>query len=217
MKTGLTLGKFAPLHKGHEAMIERGIEETERFLVLIYDSPEVTHIPLEVRVRWIRELYQHVEVIEARFGPSIIGDTPEIRKMHEDYILGVLRGRKVTHFYSSEFYGDHVSRALDAVDCRFDPDRSRYPVSGSAVRSDPFRWRQFVSPCVYRSLCIWVLFLGAPSTGKTTIAQACAEHYHTVWMPEYGREYWEQHQVNRRLTYVTITFPTMIRGTVLER
>jgi len=166
---------------------------------LIYDSPEVTSIPLEVRAGWIRELYPHVEVIEARGGPSTIGDTPEIRKMHENYILGVLRDRKITHFYSSEFYGDHVSRALGALDCRFDSDRSRYPVSGSAVRSDPFRWREFLSPCVYRSHCTWVLFLGAPSTGKTSISQACAEYYHTVWMPEYGREYWEKNQVNRRL------------------
>jgi NadR type nicotinamide-nucleotide adenylyltransferase len=44
------------------------------------------------------------------------------------------------------------------------------------------------------------VFLGAPSTGKTTLASRLAAAYHTVWMPEYGREYWEQHQVNRRLT-----------------
>lgn len=27
-----------------------------------------------------------------------------------------------------------------------------------------------------------------------------AEELNTVWMPEYGREYWEKHQVNRRLS-----------------
>jgi len=80
MKIGLTLGKVAPLHKGRRALIERGIEGTEGFLVLIYDSPEVTSIPLEVRAGWIRELYPHVEVIDARGGPSIVGDTPEKAK-----------------------------------------------------------------------------------------------------------------------------------------
>ncbi|MEH2005413.1 ATP-binding protein [Nostoc sp.] len=44
------------------------------------------------------------------------------------------------------------------------------------------------------------MFLGAPSTGKTTIASRLAKEYKTVWMPEYGRQYWEQHQIHRRLS-----------------
>ena len=45
-----------------------------------------------------------------------------------------------------------------------------------------------------------VVLLGAPSTGKTTLAERLAAEYDTLWMPEYGREYWEIHQVGRRLT-----------------
>ncbi len=45
-----------------------------------------------------------------------------------------------------------------------------------------------------------VASLGAPSTGKTTLAEQLAQVYNTPWMPEYGREYWEKHQVNRRLS-----------------
>lgn len=47
---------------------------------------------------------------------------------------------------------------------------------------------------------LWVALVGAPSTGKTTLAGALAVHYGTVWMPEYGREYWIEHQVDRRLS-----------------
>lgn len=46
----------------------------------------------------------------------------------------------------------------------------------------------------------WVVFLGAPSTGKTTIGRALAEKYRTQWVPEFGRFYWEEHQDNRQLT-----------------
>lgn len=39
-----------------------------------------------------------------------------------------------------------------------------------------------------------VVFLGAESTGKTTIAEAMARAFETQWMPEFGREYWERHK-----------------------
>jgi len=45
-----------------------------------------------------------------------------------------------------------------------------------------------------------VVFLGAPSTGKTTILKAAAQYYKTNYVLEYGREYWERHQVNRLLS-----------------
>jgi len=50
------------------------------------------------------------------------------------------------------------------------------------------------------SRIIKVAFLGAPSTGKSSICKALAQKYGTVWMPEYGREYWIEHQQDRRLT-----------------
>lgn len=45
-----------------------------------------------------------------------------------------------------------------------------------------------------------VVLLGAPSAGKTTLAERLAAEYDTLWMPEYGRAYWDAHQVDRRLT-----------------
>jgi HTH-type transcriptional repressor of NAD biosynthesis genes len=197
---GLTLGKFAPLHHGHQHLIDTALAEVDELVVIIYDAPETTNIPLSVRAGWLRRLYPQVEVIEAWDGPTEVGDAPEIRQSHERYIIERLQIGGITHFYSSEFYGDHMSRALGAVDRRVDPPRAAVPISGSQVRADPYAWRAFVHPLVYRDLVTNVALLGAPSTGKTTLAARLAAAYGTVWMPEYGREYWEQHQVDRRLT-----------------
>ncbi|MCZ8523151.1 MULTISPECIES: AAA family ATPase [Paenibacillus] len=197
---GLTLGKFAPLHKGHQYMIETGLRETHHLIVVIYDCPETTDIPLTVRAGWIRRLYPQAEVIEAWNGPAETGYTPRIEKLQEDYILGLLGGRRVTHFYSSEPYGGHMSRRLGAVNRQVDPDRAAYPVSGTAVRQQPYEHRALVDGLVYRDLITRVVLLGAPSTGKTTLTAALAAARGTVWMPEYGREYWAAHQQDRRLT-----------------
>ena len=194
------MGKFAPFHKGHQRLIETALAQTDHVIVVVYDAPETTGVPLPVRAGWIRTLYPNVEVLEAWDGPVQVGDTPEIRRIHEKYLLRFLVGRTVTHFFSSEFYGDHVSKALGALDCRVDPARCTVPVSGTAIRNDPFRHREFLAPEVYRDLIIKVVFLGAPSTGKTTLAEALAAKFDTTWMPEYGREYWDKHQRGRRLT-----------------
>jgi NadR type nicotinamide-nucleotide adenylyltransferase len=42
------------------------------------------------------------------------------------------------------------------------------------------------------SKLIRICVLGAESTGTTTLARDLAEHYHTVWVPEYGRLYTER-------------------------
>lgn len=37
-----------------------------------------------------------------------------------------------------------------------------------------------------------IVLFGSESTGKTTLAQQLAAHYHTVWVPEYSRIYQER-------------------------
>ncbi len=198
--SGLTLGKYAPLHRGHQLLIETGLSETDAMSVIIYDAPETTPIPLPVRSQWIRALYPSVRVIEAWDGPSEVGYTPELMRAHEEYVIDRLGVTGVTHFYSSEPYGAHMSRVLGAVDRRIDEPRNRVPVSATAIREDPFRFRDYIDPLVYRDLVTNVVILGAPCTGKSTLAQRLADEFDTRWMPEYGREYWERHQVDRRLS-----------------
>jgi NadR type nicotinamide-nucleotide adenylyltransferase len=37
-----------------------------------------------------------------------------------------------------------------------------------------------------------IVLLGGESSGKTTLAEALAAHYQTLWVHEYGRELWEE-------------------------
>ena len=69
---------------------------------------------------------------------------------HERYVIDALRIHGITDFYSSEPYGEHMSRALGAIDHRVDESRLRVPISGRDVHEDPFAYREYVSPLVYR-------------------------------------------------------------------
>lgn len=205
MKTGLVLGKFAPLHAGHQLVIETALSEMDHVVVLVYDCPDIETWPLPVRSKWIRDIYPAVEVLEAWDGPTETGLDPAITARHDDYLRKRLRNRVITHFYSSEQYGEHVSMALHAQNRLVDLGRASVPISGSAIRLDPFSHKDFIPPRVYRDLIKKVVFVGAPSTGKSTIASALAARHATVWMPEYGREYWQLHQQNRRLSLYQLT------------
>ncbi len=38
-RVGLTLGKYAPLHQGHQMVIETALAEMDHVIVVIYDCP----------------------------------------------------------------------------------------------------------------------------------------------------------------------------------
>jgi len=198
-KTGVTLGKFAPLHKGHEYIIKTMLGEMDESIVIIYDTP-VTPIPLQIRAGWIRKLFPEVTVIEAWDGPSGHPYDREYEAKEEQYIHSLLSDKKITEFYSGEYYGEHMSKALKCTDRRINEVRSTIPVSATAIRNDPFQNRQYLSGLVYRDMIIKVVFLGAMSTGKSTIAETLANRYNTTFVSEYGRDYWNEHQVDRRLS-----------------
>lgn len=41
-----------------------------------------------------------------------------------------------------------------------------------------------------------IAILGAESTGKTTLCQQLAKHYHTLFVPEFARDYFDIHDIN---------------------
>jgi len=196
---GLTLGKFAPFHKGHQLVVETALAEVDQLFVMIYDT-DVCDIPLPVRAAWIKHLYPSVTIIEAWDGPSGYGDDERTKTEQEDYILQRLDGQPISHFYSSEFYGDHVSKALNAIDRRVNEARDVVPISGTAIRNNPFANRHYLEDVVYRDFITRACFLGAPSTGKSTISKALAKRYHSQYMPEYGAQYWLDNHIDRRLS-----------------
>ncbi|MCL6459728.1 MAG: ATP-binding protein, partial [Gorillibacterium sp.] len=93
----------------------------------------------------------------------------------------------------------HMSIALGAVDRRVDDERKIVPISATMIRSNPYATRSFLSNIVYRDLITKVVFVGAMSTGKSTLTEALAKRYQTIYASEYGRDYWIEHQVDRRI------------------
>jgi NadR type nicotinamide-nucleotide adenylyltransferase len=202
MKTGVTLGKYAPFHKGHEFVISTALKEMDHVIVIIYNASNVTDIPTKIRAKWIQNIFPAVEIIIAEDGPQDTGYSKEIVEMQNNYLKTLLNGKNIDTFYSSEDYGFHVSKALNCNNRIVDIERKNIPISGSELREtrNVIRMKKYISKCVFDTIKPKLYFIGAPSTGKTTISKICADKFHGSYCTEYGREYWFKYQKNHRLT-----------------
>ena len=68
-KIGFTIGKFAPLHKGHQYLIETALKEMDKFYIVIYET-DVINIHIQTRANWIKKLYPQVEILYAYHPPK---------------------------------------------------------------------------------------------------------------------------------------------------
>src|SRR5262249_13827553 len=138
----------------------------------------------------IRELYPQLEQLVGL--PDLLewpeNEDPGSAEVYAEQLRFLGR---FDRFYSSEpRYGRFASR-LGAEPVVVDEARRHAPVSGTLIRSDPDRYRAFVSPHVYASLVRRVALVGTESSGKSTLAAALSARFDTVWVHEYGRELWE--------------------------
>ena len=221
-RTGLIVGKFCPLHRGHQLLIDTALAACARLIVISYAEPGFAGYERAVRERWLRELYPAVIALvvdqawlkswraDGRACPwdSIPrDDAPEDE--HRRFTAWLCRsvlGETVDAVFTSEDYGDGFAAALDewfrasgaatgpVRHVCVDRMRLRVPISGTRIREDPWRWRDYLDPVVRAAFVRRVAVLGAESTGKTTLCAALADRLGTVWVPEYGRTLWMEKQ-----------------------
>ncbi len=147
-KIGFTIGKFAPLHRGHQYLIEKGIRETDEFYVVIYDT-DVLDIPTEVRANWIKKIYPQVKILYAKNPPMQYGLDEERVKIQIDYLKNIVKGIPVTDFYSSEPYGKFVAKYLNVNNDLVDEKRIEVPISATNIRKDISKYKEYLDDVVY--------------------------------------------------------------------
>ena len=73
-----------------------------------------------------------------------------------------------------------------------DLERRRFAVSGTQIRADVHAMRHQLEPLAYAHFVQKVVFLGAESTGKSTLTQRMALEFDTPFVPEVGRDVWQE-------------------------
>ena len=153
MKIGLTLMKVAPMHIGHSFLITEALKQVDCLYIVVYDCPDKTSIPLPQRCNWVRTLFpKRVFVIEGYDAPNVHENTEEVKTLQETYIKNLMRDTKITHFFSSEEYGEHMSLSLNAQNCVIDIRRANIPISSTAIRANLSATTSFLPKPVARDI-----------------------------------------------------------------
>lgn len=210
---GLVVGKFAPLHLGHEWLIAQAAAQCKRLLILSYTEPEFMHCEVPMRRRWLAQRFpQHETLVldddwlqqacKARgIQPQVMPRNEEDDATQQQFLAWLLRDvmrRKPEVLFCSEIYGPPTAAVLSEAlgqDVRavvVDVHRHHRPISASQIRRDPHAHSRWMAPEVRAAFVSRVVLFGGESSGKTSLAKALAEHFETSWVAEYGRELWEQ-------------------------
>jgi HTH-type transcriptional repressor of NAD biosynthesis genes len=190
VKRGLVIGKFMPAHEGHIALIRFAALNCDQVIVSMsykIDDP----IPGDLRFEWLKEIFKNDSAIVVE----------QLKDDFDDESLELnQRTKRWAHFiskcyppidivFSSESYGTPFARHLNAEHLSFDETRSRFPVSASLIRKNPFQYWDYIPASVRPYFVKKVCFYGPESTGKSTMAKKMAAHFDTEFVPEVAREF----------------------------
>lgn len=192
-KTGLFVDSFPILHNGHQLCLKYASQEVDKLITILYDTPNA-NIPLPVRANWLKQLYPNMEIIESWFNLEGASNTTEAQKQ---FLMKHLQGREITHFYSTQPNLEHLCKTLHCENRLLPPIRAKMQKATNQIQDDSHGNISRLNPIVYQDLITNVAFVGAQSTGKSTITEAMAKKYHTNFMFEYGRYHWDVYQKDR--------------------
>lgn len=150
-KIGFTIGKFAPLHKGHQLVLETALKEMDEVYCVIYDT-DIIEIDLKQRAEWIKKLYPKVHILYAYDSPKQYGLDEKSVNIQMKYLSSLIRDIPVTHFYSSELYGEKVADYLKIKNRLVDLEKKSIPINATKIRDNYEDNKNYLENLVYLTL-----------------------------------------------------------------
>jgi NadR type nicotinamide-nucleotide adenylyltransferase len=188
---GLVLGKFMPPHKGHIHLIETAARQVDELTVMVC-SIKKEPISGALRYAWMKALFPKLRVIH------VTDENPQFPKEHrffwQIWVDTIQRNcpNGLDYFFSSELYGDELAIRLNIQHVLVDLERKTVPISASQIRNNPYLNWEFIPRNVRPYYLKRVVLTGPESVGKSVLSKKLANHFKTIYVEEYGRDYCEK-------------------------
>ncbi len=189
---GVILGKFLPPHRGHEYLAHFAESFVDKLWIFVCSLPS-DPIPGRLRAAWMQELFPaatiiHIEEVNSAANRQQVG----AYRIWADAVMRHLP-LKPDYVFASEDYGWDFAEALGARFIPVDPSRDQFPISGTELRSRPFRHWHYL-PAVVRPHFVREIMIEVPGKRPELaeeIIQKAAILLNTLYIPIYLRFYQE--------------------------
>ena len=184
-KTGLVLGKFCPLHKGHMLLISTALSDVER-LYIVVDNIMNDVIAVDKRIQWVKNDYPEAIVLTQPHSlPQDPSETPEFWNIWRETLFALLP-EKIEAIFASENYGKRLANELNAEFIMVDCQRQQIPISATSIRNDIIRHWEYLSASAKADLVTTICVFGPESTGKSTLTKQLAAYFGVPYVDEYA-------------------------------
>jgi NadR type nicotinamide-nucleotide adenylyltransferase len=147
----------------------------------------------------MRELFPFANVIHLTDElPQDPSEHPQFWTLWRESLQRVLP-HPPDYVFASENYGEPLAGVLSAEFIPVDLTRTAVPMSGTAIRTQPMKYWDFLPRCVRPYYLKRVCVFGPESTGKSTLTAQLATRFQTAYVPEYARTLIEFQQGEIRL------------------
>lgn len=196
MINGLVIGKFNPPHNGHLELIYQAAQQCDIVFVVLCEKPTDVYNGA-TRMTWIQgtfEQYIREHLDDFPHNPILIpkitlDNLPEANEPWAKRISEIIPEISFQYLFTSEDWGNDFADLLNGNPTHVYVGRDKHLISATEIKDNPKANFNHLCKSAQRQLNIHIAIVGAESSGKTTLAKALAEHYETVWAPEYGRYY----------------------------
>ncbi len=184
-KTGFVLGKFCPLHKGHQYLIDTAQKQVER-LYIVVDNIMDEVIPVSQRIKWVKQEYPDAIVLSQSSSlPQDPSETPCFWDIWRQTLLSLLP-EHIEAVFASEQYGERLAQELEADFIMVDCERKHVPISATTIRTDLIRNWDYLSDSAKADMTTSICVFGPESTGKSTLTKQLAAYFGCPYVDEYA-------------------------------
>lgn len=187
-KSGVVIGKFMPLHKGHVHMLEFAKNTCEHLTILV-DHLDGETISANKRVEVLKKTFPDSKITVKKVSKKM-PQSPDEHPAFWDIWREEIRQNSPDNLDVIVGAMDYVKDLANVLSVDFlmiDKQRNFMPISATEIRDNPIKNWKYLAPHSKELFVKKVVVIGGESTGKTTLTKALADSFETVWVPEYAR------------------------------
>lgn len=185
---GMYGGTFNPLHLGHVNDIIRASNICKKLYLVLSVSNDLNEIDYKERLMWLKNITSHMDNVEV--FPIFDNNNS---KDDYDWMNGVNQIKSYINkpinvvFAGSDYKNKNIWETLYPESIIHYFDRLEVPISSTEIRSNPFKYYNYLPHIVQRYYIKKVCIIGTESCGKSTLVKNLAMYFNTTYVEEAGR------------------------------